>query len=144
MGKQRYRWLLLSVAIILSSAYFFIFSQSGLVERMKLDDEKKSIITRAESLKAENARLRKILDNYRAGVYPDSDMVTSGYTGPNEKIIVVHGLDTRARESTGIKKNNALFIFEIGTLRIIWIVISLLVLGTMLLYGMRIKEQQSP
>ena len=111
---------------------------------MKLDDEKKSIITRAESLKAENARLRKILDNYRAGVYPDSDMVTTGYTGPNEKIIVFHGLDTRARESTGIKKNNALFIFEIGTLRIIWIVISLLVLGTMLLYGMRIKEQQSP
>lgn len=132
------------MAIILSSAYFFIFSKSGLLERMKLDNEKKSIITRAESLKAGNARLRKILDNYRAGVYPDSDMVTSGYTGPNEKIIVFRGFDTRTRESSNKKNDETFYIFDLGTLRIIWIVISLLVMGTMLLCGIRIKEQQSP
>ncbi len=144
MGKQQYRWLVLIVALVFSSAYFFLFSKSGLLERMRLDDEKINIIARTEVLKGENNRLRRLLERYRGGNYPDGDIASSGYTRHTDTIIQFRGLNDTA--SVDKKKDITVqgLPADLFYLRIAWAALSSVVLICMLLYGRRIKEQQAP
>jgi hypothetical protein len=144
LGKQQYRWLVFITAIILSAAYFFVFSKSGLLERIKLENEKSSIVTRTEALKSENNRLQRLLEKYRNGIYPDGDNASSGYIHPDEKIILFRGLDDRARENNQIKKSVSEFPIGLPTMRILWIAFSTVVVILMVLYGRYMKEEQIP
>jgi hypothetical protein len=144
LGKQQYRWLVFIIAFILSAVYFFVFSKSGLIERMMLENEKSSIVTRTETLKLENIRLQRLLERYRNGIYPEGDAASSGYIRPDEKIILFRGLDDPIRANKQIKKSVSEFPIELPTMRIIWIILSSIVVILMVLYGRTMKEEQIP
>ena len=141
MGNQRYRWAIFIVVFALSAVYFFIFSESGLLERKNLEKDKKDIVVKIDALKSENKRLQSRLNNYRKGEYPKEDILKSSYVKPGEKVVFFHGLDDGVPGKAGKKGTEAGFSVPLIYLRIVWAVISSIVVLLVVLYGRKHKEQ---
>jgi hypothetical protein len=131
--------LILIVGILLSSVYFFILSQSGLLERINLEEENKLIHRKIEQLKNEKNRLQNNLRSYRLGRYTDNDLLESGYTRPGEKIIFFKDLGGKTK-SKEIETTDTGFSLKLTHLRLIWIAFSGAVLLVLLIYGRRNKD----
>jgi hypothetical protein len=139
--NQRYWWAIFIVVFALSGVYFFIFSESGLLERKNLEKEKKDIVVKIDALKSENARLQGILNNYRNGKYPKEDILKSNYVKPGDKVVFFHGLDDKTSGEAGKKETDRGFAVPLIYVRIFWVVISAVVVLLMVLYGRKHKEQ---
>lgn len=74
-------------------------------------------------LKQENAELDKLYDNYSVSTYSKLDIVRSGYTYNNGKILLFTGDGQEDRVSSHIVKEDLLN-FNYSHLRIIWVIIS--------------------
>jgi hypothetical protein len=121
--------------------YFFIFSESGLLERKNLEKEKKNIVVKIDALKSENDRLQSLLNRYRKGEYPKEDILKSSYVKPGEKVVFFHGLEDKAPREIVDKASDTGFPVPMTYLRIIWVVISSGLVILMILYGRKLKEQ---
>jgi cell division protein FtsB len=139
--SQQYRWAVFIVIFALSAVYFFIFSESGLLERKNLEKEKRDIVVKIDALKSENERLQRLLNNYRKGEYPKEDILKSDYVKPGEKVIFFHGLDNNVPRETVKKASDYRFDVPLLYMRILWVVISSVVVLLMILYGRKHKEQ---
>jgi cell division protein FtsB len=141
LGNQRYWWAVFIAAFALSAVYFFVFSGSGLIERKILEKEKKDIVVKIDALKSENARLQRILNGYRKGEYPKEDILKSSYVKPGEKVIFFHGLDDNVTGAADKKAAGRGFSVPLVYVRILWVVISSVVVFLIVLYGRKHKEQ---
>ena len=95
MVSQRYRLILIVVAFFLAGIYFFIFSNSGLLERIRLEKGKENLQKKIESLRTENGRLQKSLQSYKKGEYPVDDILNSGFREPGGKFYFLRGMDKK-------------------------------------------------
>jgi hypothetical protein len=125
---------------LLASVYFFIFSDSGLIERIALDKEKGHIAATIGALKSENKRLQRLLSNYRNGEYPDGDFADSGYIKNGSTILLFPGLKkSRAGIENVIQPGEAAV--PLPYLRITWIAISSIIVIILILYGRKLSDE---
>lgn len=111
----------------LFSIYIFVFSESGILERIKLNNKFDILDTRIGVLKQENSELHKTYENYSASIYSSIDIVRSGYTYNNGKILLFTGHGEEDRVNDNIIKVD-LVNFNYSHLRIIWLLISTMII----------------
>lgn len=124
VNQNRFRVILL--IFILFSVYTFIFSESGLLERMRLNARYRELQQNILQLKKSNTELEQICSRYRAGDYSDREIVNSGLIYQSSKVIVFG--DSYALNNTFPDELNNNFELDPSHLRIIWIIISLMIL----------------
>ena len=123
--KNRFRTFIF--LFILFSIYIFIFSESGLLERMKLYGEFESLKIRIAGLEEENRSLAASLEKYSAGEYSDRDIAGSGYVKSGGKIIYFNDNAAGASDEPEDRGITNTFELELGHLRIIWILFSFVI-----------------
>ena len=124
VNQNRFRIILL--IFILFSVYTFIFSESGLLERMRLNSRYLELQNRIVSLKKSNEDLGQICSRYRAGEYTEREFVNSGLIYNGSKVIVFG--DSYALNNPLPYEIDNNFELDPSHLRIIWIIISLMIL----------------
>lgn len=125
----------------LSGVYLFIFGESGILERISLEHKQVSLMQRILELKNEQAELQEKLTRYQDGYRPESDITDAGLISPGNKILNVEiKSDNTCVEEKKITKDNS---FEISRLhfRIIWIIVSAVILILFFTKRMMPKEQ---
>ncbi len=143
MVSQHYRWVVFIIIFALSSVYFFIFSKSGLLERIALGKEKDRISASIETLKSENAGLQRLLNKYRGGDYPESDMTDSGFVKNGDTVLIFQGIDSKPSSGTERVESAVEYPVPLPYMRMAWIVISSLIIVVIVLYGKKASSQSS-
>ena len=123
--RNRFRTFLL--IFFLFSIYIFVFSESGILERIKLNNKFDILDKRIGVLEEENSELHKLYENYSASQYSSLDIVRSGYTYTNGKILLFSGHGEEERVNDNIIKKDLLN-FNYSHLRIIWVLISSMII----------------
>lgn len=123
---NQYRFRIILLIFILFSIYTFIFSESGLLERMRLSSRHLELQHNISLLKKSNEDLAQICSRYRAGDYSEREIVNSGLIYNGSKVIVFG--DSYASKNPIPDDLNNNFELDPSHLRIIWIIISLMVL----------------
>lgn len=123
--RSRFRTFLL--VFFLFSIYIFVFSESGILERIKLNNKFDILDKRIGVLKQENSELDKLYENYSASKYSSLDIVRSGYTYNNAKILLFTGDSEEGQGDDSIIKVD-LINFNYSHLRIIWLIISSMII----------------
>ena len=93
---------------------------------MKLNSRYLELQQKIIQLKKSNAELGQICSRYRAGDYSDREIVNSGLMYQSSKVIVFG--DSYALNNTFPDELNNNFELDPSHLRIIWIIISLMIL----------------
>lgn len=144
MVKFNIRWALFLAVFVLSSVYFFVFGESGILERMNLESTKKAIEEKIDALRVENKDLSGRLERYRQGDYSANDFLESGYIKPGEKVIMFGGpgdknvaLKKEEREAERYKGLLPYF-------RILWVSVSVVIVVGLFLYNRKFKNRESP
>jgi hypothetical protein len=74
--------LLIAIAILVG-VYCFLLSDSGIVERYRLMQEKRAVSERIVRLEQKNRRLQQLYERYRKGFYTPADFLKTGVLGPD-------------------------------------------------------------
>ncbi|MBP7735915.1 MAG: hypothetical protein KA369_08080 [Spirochaetes bacterium] len=143
MASHQYRWIIFIIVFLLASVYFFIFSKSGLLERIVLSKEKDRISATIETLKSENAGLQRLLNKYRGGDYPEADMTDSGFVKNGGAILFFHGIETKSRSGYEEDVSAVEYPVPLPYMRIAWIILSSIIIVALILYGKRSSGQSS-
>ena len=106
----------------------FVFSLSGVLEKMVLAGKMQKVEESIENLKTENRDLRSRLERYSRGERTPRDILNSGYTYNNGRIVFMRGVtgekDGTARDS----ENGGPYSINIKHMRVAWVIFSALVL----------------
>lgn len=124
VNRNRFRIILL--IFILFSVYTFIFSESGLLERMRLNSRYLELQQNLSSLKKSNDELGELCARYRGGDYSEADIINSGLIYSGSKVVVFN--ENYSSKSPISDELNNDFELDPSHLRIIWIIISLMIL----------------
>lgn len=121
--------VLLSLIAVLVCIYCFVFGESGVLERYVIENKSETVERRIKKLKFENELLLKSLIEYKDGRVSKEDYIRSGYADIGEKIIFFHrsASDNTIKSETERESVPSVRI-DTKHLRIMWIVISSLVL----------------
>ena len=114
------------LVFFLFSIDIFVFSESGILERIKLNNKFDLLNKRITDLKDENVELNKFVKNYSAGIYSDTDILRSGYTGKGGNVLFFKGVPEEKKNDLIVDKE--IFNFNYDHLRIIWIIISVMII----------------
>ncbi len=124
---KRNRFNTFLLVFFLFSIYIFVFSESGILERIKLNNRFDILDKRIGVLKQENSELNKLYENYAISKYSNLDIVRSGYTYYNGKILLFAEYGKEAKAGDHIIKEDLLN-FNYSHLRIIWLIISSMII----------------
>lgn len=124
VNKDKFGTFLL--IFFLFSIYIFIFSESGILERIKLNNKFELLNKRISDLKNENIELNKSVKSYSEGNYSDLDILRSGYTGMDGSVLLFKGVPEEKKTESIIDKD--ILYFNYDHLRIIWIIISVMII----------------
>lgn len=139
-GNNRLKFFILVSFLIL--VYFFIFGESGLFERLELQKRREHLANRIGSLKQENADLEQLLSRYKNGEFLDEETAKAGFVEPGKKIVIFKkGEDQKPPEKKNRIEMNEYF-SEPAHFRILWIVISLLMVLFYLTFKKKDKEER--
>jgi cell division protein FtsB len=118
-------FLLLGALLVV---YVFVFGESGILERMELRKNKARLAGRVHELGEENSRLRGLFARYRSGEFLDEEAGKAGYIKPGEKHLYFRNRDRGdgIRDDADAGKEG--YRAEISHLRVLWLVVSALVL----------------
>lgn len=122
------------LVLLLSSIYVFVFGESGLLERYMLEGKRNQLLEKNEALKKINRGLNRKLQVLKDGRVEESDLTSSGYVKKGGRVLILKG----GRKDSPVMKEEpgtATGTLPLEHIRIIWIVVSLLIL---LLYFSRI------
>ena len=128
---------------MLSSVYFFVFGESGILERMNLESDKKTIEEKINALKDENKNLSNTLNRYRQGRYSGDDFLESGYIRPGEKALVFSGPGDTAVQVKKEERGEGQYSGLLPYLRILWVAISVALVAGLFLYYRKLKSRES-
>ncbi len=126
MHRNRYLIAFLLV-LLLSSVYVFVFSKSGLLERYMLVSREAELVKKNDDLKKENLSLRKKLNEFVSGSVDQKDFSTYGALKPGSKVVIVKGVND-SRPPGVEPQDHEEKELPLTHMRIIWVVVSLLVL----------------
>jgi hypothetical protein len=113
--------------------YCFVFGQSGILERVRLEREKETLVRDITVLDRENGRLESLYESYSRGEQARTESENAGYIGSGERKLTFkesqsdHDSEMPAGSGTDVKKTNSFFSIEY--FRIIWIIFSVLAVG---------------
>lgn len=124
VNRNRFRIILL--IFILFSVYTFIFSESGLLERMRLNSRYEELQQNLSSLKKSNEELKELCSGYRSGNYSEKDIINSGLIFTGSKVVVFE--QNYSSKSPVYDDFDTDFQLDPSHLRIIWIIISFMIL----------------
>ena len=122
--KERFKAFILVFTLI--GIYFFIFSESGFLERRELNKKFSTLNEKINYLKTDNQRLSQECEKYRTGNYSDNDIIGSGLISKNGKLLYTNITEKEKDKESSIIQED----FSVSTehLRIIWILISIVTL----------------
>ena len=143
MVRFNFKWALFLAVFALSSAYFFIFGKSGILERILLEKQKAGIEAKINALRDENGILKNRLDQYRQGAYTGDDYLESGYMKPGDKVLFFSAPGEKPAAAKKAKEGSEEYEGLLPTLRIIWICISVALIASLFLYYRKLKNQVS-
>ncbi len=137
MEKQQNKFSLFIILAILFSIYCFIFGDSGLLERMSLKEDKNYMIDRINVLKQENDGLKAGYRKLASGDLSLEEVIKAGIIPSNTRIMFLPDRsDEKKTTRTRGSRENAFVKLE--HLRIIWILVSI-----MILFFYRLKTKKS-
>lgn len=134
--KERFKAFILVFSLI--GIYFFIFSESGLLERRELLKKFNTLNEKINYLKTDNIKLSNESEKYRSGYYSDSDIIGSGLVNRNGKLLYIN--DSGKEENKDSKLIQEDFTISVEHLRIIWILISIVTLFYYFLKNKKTEE----
>ena len=142
MISSKNRSSLLVLLFVLSGIYFFVFGESGFLERMHLADEQKRMSNSLGSLEAENSELRDEYDDVMSkdGDKSYQEAVKSGFISKGKKYLFFKGGDDEKEISSVRSPDETDYSVEAAHLRILWIVASIMILLFYFGRRSRIKE----
>jgi len=140
LDRQHYRRAFFIIVFLLAAVYFFVFSESGLLERIALDREKSGIAATIEGLKSENKNLQRLLNKYRSGDYPDGDLADSGYVKNGSSVLFFRESGKKPGGGKPEKKQDGDTPVPLTYLRILWITLSAFVILGLIALGRRFSE----
>jgi len=119
---------LLAVIGVLFGVYCFVLGESGILERLRLEDEKRVIAARIVRLEEEHRTLQELYETYRRGGSSRDDAVRAGFIGAAEKIIFLRHVPggTAAQGTPGVSRRLSI---ELRHLRILWALVSVTVIA---------------
>ena len=124
---------------VLVGVYAFVFGESGIFERRRLEEGKQHLAEQLRSLQAENALLKETLERYRRGDYPPDLMNRKGYLAAGEKAVRVAGASVNvvtAEKPAGTENGESLF-----HLRVAWVVLSIFAIMVYLWHSMKKEDR---
>ena len=122
--KERFKTFL--IIFLLSGLYIFIFSESGILERRALNKKYDRLNAKIDYIKKENDFLQKESGNYRSGLYRDNDIMGSGFVYKTGKLVYFKDSEKEIISRPDFDNDDPLI--SLDHLRLIWIIISLMVL----------------
>lgn len=125
MLNHKRKFSLFVLLFILFGIYCFIFSESGLLERMRLESERKELMSGIQFLQRENKNLEELLNRHRQGEFIREEAQRAGYIKPGEDVLFVRGVSIP--EEIADRQDSEVYGVKIEYLRIFWIVLSSLV-----------------
>jgi cell division protein FtsB len=148
LRSENNRIVLFLLGAFLFGIYCFVFGQSGILERMRLEREKEALVRDIAVLDRENGRLESLYERYSEGEHARIESENAGYIGAGEKKLVFKdsqsGHDSTISTIFGSDSKKPNSFFSIEYFRILWIIFSVLALGVcfaiMRKKGMRITE----
>lgn len=117
----------LIIASILLVLYCFLLSDSGLVARIQLDNDREHVQTRIQNLGEQRKELTKLMGQYRRGEFLREEALKSGYISSNERFLIFKGADNDLSKSHAPRESQA-YDIELVHLKILWIILSLIIL----------------
>jgi len=120
--RDRFRAFLFLFAVF--SVYIFIFSESGLLARLRLGADYKQLEERIERLDAENRRISTDIGKYSEGLFSHSDIIGAGYVSSGGRVIHFSGSQSLTLPEKSVIN---MFELELNHLRIIWILFSIVI-----------------
>lgn len=133
--------LLIAIAVLFG-IYCFVLGDSGIIERYRLIQEKRSIESRILRLEQKNRMLAQIYDRYKNGYYSPEDFLKAGFLGTEEKVLYVKNSNGESEEGKHSVRSTA----EQGTdvelryLRIFWLLVSVVVISIIILRKRPVQE----
>jgi len=122
---QSKNFQLFFLVFFLAGIYFFIFSSSGLLERIELGKKSQQLGNDISLLRNKLTLLNKKLEKYKFGYIKDDNLLNSGFIPKNSKLLFIRGnhklKKTEISKKAIYKKNMSIYF-----LRIIWLLISFL------------------
>jgi len=125
-GKNRFTLIVL--LCVLSGVYLFVFSDSGLLERMNLERKNRELLANIGKLRGEKSSLEESLRSYEAGRVPDRDVLNAGMVGGGDRLVFLDDRGQKTAMETRKEKKRETFSIDIIHYRILWVVLSILVL----------------
>ena len=139
MAKNANKFFTFLLIFFLSGSYIFIFSESGLLERIQLKKKNKTLITKIKALQDKRLFLGKKLQSLNNGNISSKSLSEIGYVKPGAKVAILKQF-TSDKKKNLIEKDKDHVSFKMGHLRIIWITVSILVI---ILHFSRIAKQKN-
>lgn len=124
------------IIAVLFSVYCFVLGESGILQRLRLEDEKLLIAGRIAHLEETQRKLQGLYETYKSGKSSHDDAIRAGFVGAGERIIFIRNIpkDSGTERVTGPSRRLSV---EIRHLRILWALVSVTVIA---LYFLKKKE----
>jgi cell division protein FtsB len=126
MLKNRYSIIILLFALF--AVYCFVFGESGILERQRLAGDRVDLENRIKKLEKENAALADQTERTKKGEFLKDEAVKSGYINEGEKVLFFRKAAGKSEEIPASKLHDEKFSVNTAHLRILWVVISLMIL----------------
>jgi len=94
---------------------------------MRLSRESGTMQKRIESLREDQKKLHAELDGYRKGGQKYDDVLNSGFIRPGDRMFFFRGGEPERGKAPDQEKAPEDFTFELSHMRIVWIIVSILV-----------------
>lgn len=125
---------------VLGGIYFFVFGESGLIERIELKKKQAELSQRIELLRAENAELQRQCESSGKGENLPDEALNAGYITPGQKLVFFRGTDEGPPSGEKAEEGVAA-LSEPSHLRILWLVLSIMSVIAYYMIKHRHKEQ---
>lgn len=137
MVSQRSKFNLIVLSGILFGIYCFIFGDSGLIARIRLEEKNKILQSSIDNLRVEHTKLNDILKRHGRGEFIKEEAAKSGYIQDGDKMLFLRGGERE--KNIRMEKNSAGTInrIELTHLKILWIVVSVMIIMFYIIRGKR-------
>ena len=127
MDERRNRFSSIVLLCVLSGIYLFVFSGSGVLERINLQRKNDGLVNGIKSINEEKKRLESTLLDYEKGGKTGDDVLNAGFIRSGDQGVFLRNAVPGTSPAAKEKKDEASFTFEMIHYRILWVVLSLLI-----------------
>lgn len=135
LANRNNKFTIFLITFILFSVYAFVFSESGMLERMKLKKEIAYIQLHILQKQAEIQKYRQMADKHNLANLLFKESINAGYVPQGAKVFEFKDRNIKSsRAQSFVPASNEKFTSYIKYGRILWLVFSVLIVAGMLLY----------